>query len=169
MKKLAICFLACIVLLSVGAMAFASGGGEKGAKAVSFTYANFIGKENDQVGCTIDTYVKAHPNVTINYQIMEHETLQEKLQVMVNSNTLPDMFWWNAITLAQTLANNPNSLLDLTPYYDTAFKSKFIDGTFNLLATADGKIAGFPAEAQVQAWMWNKALFTKYNLKIPTT
>jgi len=169
MKKLRICLLISIVLLSVSAMAFATGGGEKAAKPVNFVYANFIGKEVDQVGCTIDTYMKAHPNVTITYLIMEHTTLQEKLQVMISSDTLPDMFWWNAIWLSQTLANNPKTIVDLTPYFDAAFKSKFISGTWNLLATKDGKIAGFPAEAQVQAWMFNKALFDKYGLKIPTT
>jgi raffinose/stachyose/melibiose transport system substrate-binding protein len=163
MRKLFTILLISVVLLSVGAMAFAA------AKTITITYVNFIGKETDQVGATIDTYMKAHPNVKFDYQIVDHTTMQQKYQVMISSNTLPDFFWWNAIWLSQTLQNNPTTLVDLTPYFDPAFKSKFLSGTWNLLATKDGRIAGFPAEMQVQAWMLNKSLFDKYGLKIPTT
>ncbi len=163
MKKLFTILLISAILLSFGAMAFGA------AKTVTITYVNFIGKEVDQVGATIDTYMKAHPNVKFDYQIIDHDTMQQKYQVMIASNTLPDFFWWNAIWLSQTLTNNPTTLVDLTKYFDPAFKAKFISGTWNLLATKDGRIAGFPAEMQVQAWMWNKALFDKYGLKIPAT
>src|SRR5438552_3227669 len=65
-----------------------------GAK-VTFTYMSYIGKDTDQVGALIDTYEKLNPNVTIDYQIVDHDALQQKLQTMVQTNTLPDMFWWN--------------------------------------------------------------------------
>ena len=163
MRKLGTFLLISVMLLSVGAMAFAA------TKTVTITYVNFIGKEVDQVGATIDTYTKAHPNVKFEYQIVDHTTMQQKYQVMIASNTLPDLFWWNAIWLSQTLQNQPTTLVDLTPYFDPAFKAKFLSGTWNLLATKDGRIAGFPAEMQVQAWMLNKSLFDKYGLKLPTT
>jgi raffinose/stachyose/melibiose transport system substrate-binding protein len=162
MKKITIILLACLMLMGVSTLAFS-------ADKVKFTYVNFIGKENDQVGCTIETYLKTHPNVEIEYQIIEHETMQQKYQVMQSSNSMPDMYWWNAIYLAKELEDFPGTSIDLTPYYDKAFKDKFIDGTFNLLATGSGKIGGFPAEAQVQAWMFNKKLFDQFKLKIPTT
>jgi len=163
MKRFWLCLFVAIALLSVGTLSFAA------AKTVTITYVNFIGKEVDQVGATIDTYMKAHPNVKFDYQIIDHSTMQQKYQVQIASNTLPDFFWWNAIWLSQTLQNNPTTIVDLTPYFDPAFKAKFLSGTWNLLATKDGRIAGFPAEMQVQAWMWNKALFDKYGLKIPNT
>jgi len=151
-----------MMLMGVSTLAIA-------ADKVKFTYVNFIGKENDQVGCTIETYLKKNPNVEIDYQIIEHDTMQQKYQVMQSSNSMPDMYWWNAIYLSQALERFPGTSVDLTPYFDKAFKDKFIDGTWNLLATGDGKIGGFPAEAQVQAWMFNKKLFDQYKLKIPTT
>jgi len=162
MRRLTLCLLACMMLLGVSTLAIA-------ADKVKFTYVNFIGKENDQVGCTIETYLKKNPNVEIEYQIIEHTVMQEKYQVMQSSNTMPDMYWWNSIYLSQALQNFPGTSLDLTPYFDKAFKDKFIDGTWNLLATGDGRIGGFPAEAQVQAWLFNKKLFDQYKLKIPTT
>jgi raffinose/stachyose/melibiose transport system substrate-binding protein len=60
-------------------------------------------------------------------------------------------------------------VLDLTPYMDDAFKTTFIDGAYVNLTTADGKIVGFPANMEVQGWVFNKALFDQYNLKIPAT
>jgi raffinose/stachyose/melibiose transport system substrate-binding protein len=163
MRKLITVLFIPVLLLCVTVLGFSA------PKTVTITYVNFIGKEVDQVGATIDTYTKAHPNVKFEYQIIDHTTMQQKYQVMIASNTLPDLFWWNAIWLSQTLQNNPTTLVDLTPYFDPAFKAKFLSGTWNLLATKDGRIAGFPAEMQVQAWMLNKSLFDKYGLKIPTT
>ena len=37
------------------------------------------------------------------------------------------------------------------------------------MTTADGKIVAFPANMEVQGWVFNKALFDKYSLAIPTT
>ncbi len=162
MRKLVTILFITALLLSVGVLGFS-------APTITITYVNFIGKEVDQVGATIDTYMKLHPNVKFDYQIIDHTTMQQKYQVEIASNTLPDLFWWNAIWLSQTLQNNPTTIVDLTKYFDPAFKAKFLSGTWNLLATKDGRIAGFPAEMQVQAWMLNKALFDKYGLKIPTT
>lgn len=171
MRKLFSILLVAVMVLGVGAAAFAGSDQEVTNKPVTITYMNFIGKEKDQVGCTIDAYQKKHPNVKFDYQITPHDTLQQKLPVMIAANNVVDFFWWNAMPLANAFAKNPEAFVDLTPYFDQdkAFASRFIDGTWNLLKTKDGKIPGFPAEMQVQAWMWNKALFDKYGLKIPTT
>lgn len=171
MKKTVIGLFTLVFLLSFGTAVFAGGSTEQSgtsAKQVTFTYVNYIGKKDDQVGATVDTYMKEHPNVKIEYQLMDHSTLQEKLRLMIESDTLPDMFWWNGALLVQTLETT-KSLLDLTPYFNSTFKSRFLPGAFTMLSTKDGRIAGFPAEMQVQAWMFNKALFDKYGLKIPTT
>ena len=128
MRKLITILFTAVLLLSVGALGFS-------APTINITYVNFIGKDVDQVGATIDTYMKAHPNIKFDYQIIDHTTMQQKYQVEIASNTLPDFFWWNAIWLSQTLQNNPTTIVDLTKYFDPAFKAKFLSGTWNLLAT----------------------------------
>lgn len=169
MKKMF--FLSVICMLLVGMSAFA--GGEKetagtAAKQVSFTYMSFIAKDTDMVGVAIDAYMKANPNVKIEYQVIDHDTLIQKIGIMVESNTLPDMFWDNGAHFVDYL-NRTKSLLDLTPYYDAEFKALFAPGALEEITTADGRIAAFPTESQVQGWVWNKALFDQYGLKIPTT
>lgn len=135
---------------------------------VTFTYMSYVSKETDQVGSLIDTYEQLNPNVTIDYQIVDHEALQQKLTTMVQTNTLPDMFWWNGNAIIDAY-NQTQSVLDLTPYFDDALKSSLIDGALANITTADGKIVGFPANMEVQGWVFNKALFDQYNLTIPTT
>lgn len=138
------------------------------AAPVTFTYQTFVPKETDQVGGCIDEYVALNPNVTIDYQIVDHESLQTKLVAAAETGTLPDMFWWNGVQIVDSY-NKTQAELDLTPYLDDAFKSTLIDGALDTTTTADGKIVGFPAEAGVQGWVFNKALFDQNNLQIPTT
>ena len=57
MKRLLPGLFMVVVLLSVAAMVSAA------PRTITITYVNFIGKEVDQVGATIDTYMKANPNV----------------------------------------------------------------------------------------------------------
>ena len=164
MKKLAIVLLALICLFS---LCF-SLGAQGTTKKVNFTYQTFIGRETDMVGATIDTYMKKYPNITIDYQIVDNEQMVQKFEVMVQSNSMPDMYWWNGSHIVDTLQRT-SSTLDCTPFYDKAFKATFTEGAFSNLMTKDDKIAGFPTEMQVQGWVFNKALFAKYGLKIPAT
>ncbi|MCY7418198.1 MAG: ABC transporter substrate-binding protein, partial [Chloroflexi bacterium] len=150
----------------------ALGGGtaaaQSSAPAVSFSYMTFVDQESDMVGSCIDDYMALHPNVTIDYQVVDHDALQQKLVTQVETNTLPDMFWWNG-TLIIDAFNKSESVLDLTPYLDDAFKDNLIDGALTNLTNADGKVVGFPAEVGVQGWVFNQAVFDEYDLTIPTT
>jgi raffinose/stachyose/melibiose transport system substrate-binding protein len=128
----------------------------------------FVPKETDQVGACIDKYMQENPNVTISYQIVDHDALQTKLQTQAETKTLPDMFWWNGQAIVDSY-NKTSAELDLTPYLDDAFKSTLVDGSLTNMTTSDGKIVGFPANMEVQGWVFNKALFDKYGLTIPTT
>ncbi len=138
------------------------------AAPVKFSYMSFVAKETDQVGSCIDDYTAENPSVTIDYQIVDHDALQQKLVTMTQTNTLPDMFWWNGQQIIDA-ANQTGSILDLTPYYDDAFKGSFVDGGLTNVTTADGKIVAFPANSEVQGWVFNKVVFDKYGLTIPTT
>src|SRR5260221_7369683 len=133
-----------IAMLTTAAATAGTVAAQGSTTKVSFTYMTYIGKDSDQVGSLIDAYMKLNPNVTIDYQIVDHDALQQKLQTMVQTNTLPDMFWWNGQNIIDAF-NQTHSVLDLTQYMDDAFKNTFIDGAFTNMTTADGKIVGFPA------------------------
>jgi raffinose/stachyose/melibiose transport system substrate-binding protein len=159
------------ILIAAGALTALGGGSalsQSTAPNVSFTYMTFVDQATDQVGACIDTYTASHPNVSIEYQIVDHDALQQKLVTQVETNTLPDMFWWNGQLIVDAF-NKSSSVLDLTPYLDESFTGSLIDGATANISTADGKIVAFPANAEVQGWVFNKALFDKYGLTIPTT
>lgn len=139
------------------------------AAPVSFSYMTFIPQATDMVGSCIDEYTALNPNVTIDYQIVDQDALQQKLTTMAQTNTLPDMFWWNGQQIVDAYSQTEGSILDLTPYYDDAFKSSLVDRSVAAMTTKDGKIVGFPANMEVQGWVFNKALFDQYGLAIPTT
>lgn len=142
---------------------------DKPAKEVKLTYATFIGDgDKDMMGIVIKEFMKTHPNVKIETQVYDHDTYQQKLPIMAQSNTLPDLFWWNATLITGAFDQN-HSIADLTQYYDDDFKAMLTPAALVNLTTKDGKIVGFPAEMQVQGWLHNKALFDKYGVKIPTT
>lgn len=164
MKKIAIILMAAVLGFGLCLSATAQGT----TKKVTITYGTFIGRDTDMVGATLDAYTKKYPNITFEYQIVDHAALQQKYDAMVQSNSLPDMFWWNGTHIVDAF-NNSKSVLDLTPYFDAQFQGSFVKGSLKNLTTNDGKIVGFPAEMQVQGWVYNKALFDKYGLKIPTT
>ncbi len=147
----------------------ASAASTAAAAPVKFSYMTYVPKQDDQVGACIDTYEKLNPNVTIDYQIVDHDALQQKLVTMAQTGTLPDMFWWNGQQIVDAYNQTSTSILDLTQYYDAAFKGSLVKGATDLMTTKDGKIVGFPANMEVQGWVFNKALWDKYGLAIPKT
>src|SRR5258708_2815802 len=167
-KSILLRILTCFAILTAAAATAIPATAQSSAAKVSFTYMTYVGKDTDQVGSLIDAYMKLNPNITIDYQIVDHDALQQKLQTMVQTNSLTDMCWWNGQSIRDAY-NQTHAGLDLTPYIYVAFKGTFIDGAFTNMTTADGKIVAFPANMEVQGWVFNKALFDKYALKIPTT
>jgi|NOAtaT_6_FD_contig_31_8880527_length_1620_multi_7_in_0_out_0_1 raffinose/stachyose/melibiose transport system substrate-binding protein len=138
-------------------------------KPITLTYATFIGDgDKDMMGIVIKEFTKLYPNITFETQIFDHESYQEKLSIMSKSNTLPDLFWWNANAIVDAFTAN-QSIADLTAYIDDEFSAAMSQAALVNLTTPDGKVVGFPAENQVQAWLHNKALFDQYGVKIPET
>jgi ABC-type sugar transport system, periplasmic component len=142
----------------------------KEAKPIKFTYSTIISDgTKDIIGAALAEYQKTHPELTMETQVTGSDSYLQKMQVASNANTLPDLFWWNGFNLVENMDKFPDSYVDLSPYYDDAFKSTLANGALDLLTTKSGKITSFPADMQIQVWVHNKALFDKYGLTIPTT
>jgi raffinose/stachyose/melibiose transport system substrate-binding protein len=113
-------------------------------------------------------YANTHPNVSIEVQASTIPEFQKKLDMMAASNTLPDIV--------------ANTWPQIRPYVRAGLVSDITDrvkgdpewlGYFNPhaldLVTEDGRIWGTTVNSELQGWFYNKALFDKYNLKIPET
>lgn len=112
-----------------------------------------------------DAFTKKYPNIKLNYQ---YSGSSETLQIAMQSNSLPDLFWVygnKTNVMAQMVGNG--QLLNLSKYnIDTSrFPKESVD-----YATVNGGIyCSFPSFFDYAIMYYNKDIFSKYNLSIPKT
>jgi raffinose/stachyose/melibiose transport system substrate-binding protein len=179
-----------VVLFLAAASAFARGGGQQSGgastaanaqegmssivgtgpiKLVYFQHTmDFDPATNIQVRWARE-FVKTNPNISIEFQgSADLDEAMKKLTLMTATNTLPDMFFYTWNSARDYPAQGVVS--DLT---DRIKNDREWMGYFNPYAldnfTFNGRIYAAPVLTEAQGWFYNKAIFDKYNLKIPTT
>jgi raffinose/stachyose/melibiose transport system substrate-binding protein len=111
-------------------------------------------------------FKKQHPNVEITTESYQDQPWQQKVQIYAASNQLPDVFkYWSFPAMTGALANN--GYLMALPEKDFA-KFGFIPGTFEP-NRYNGKLYGLPVTVDFWVIYYNKALFEKCGVKVPTT
>ncbi|MDR3551989.1 MAG: extracellular solute-binding protein, partial [Clostridia bacterium] len=115
---------------------------------------------------TIDAFEKLYPNVALNVTGYEESEEGKKLMIMAQSDSLPDIFWTGKQD-ARNMAK-AGELADISQYYDSAWKARLLSGALDQF-TFDGKQYGANRIVSAEMWYYNKALFDKYKLTIPTT
>jgi len=112
-----------------------------------------------------EAFEKKYPNIKLDYQFSGSF---DALNVAVQSNSLPDLFWvqGNKSTKMAEMARN-GYLLNLDKYnLDT---SRYPQGCIDY-ATVDGSIyCSFPAFTDYVTMYYNKDIFDKYGLAKPET
>ena len=83
------------------------------------------------------------------------------------SKTTDIVKWWSGKKL-QALAATGN-LTDLTPVWDKAVAKGWLDDGLRASYTYQGKVWGLPIYQSYWVVFYNKSLFAKYNLTVPTT
>ncbi|MHA6531805.1 extracellular solute-binding protein [Paenibacillus sp. BAC0078] len=125
-------------------------------------------QQNKLVGQIIDDYQKEHPNVTIKQEVLENEQYKNKLKVLSASNELPDVgITWAAGFMEPYVKGGLFAPLD-DILGGEQLKDKFVAGTTEAYAV-DGKTYALPIELNISPIYYNKDIFAKYNLQIPTT
>lgn len=111
-------------------------------------------------------FKKQHPEVEITTESYQDQPWQQKVQIYAASNQLPDVFkYWSFPAMTGALANN--GYLMALPEKDFA-KFGFIPGTFDP-NRYNGKLYGLPVTVDFWVIYYNKALFEKCGVKVPTT
>jgi raffinose/stachyose/melibiose transport system substrate-binding protein len=107
-----------------------------------------------------------HPNVEIVTESYPDQPYQEKIKIYAASNQLPDVFkWWSFSTLLQPLAESGNVMeLNEKDYTGLGFLPGSLDSN-----KYNGKLYGLPFSMDYWVLYYNKALFAKYKVKVPTT
>ena len=171
MKKILgfVIFVALMVPAAAFSAAATEGSGADGP--ITFTFAEHIANVEDQapqVWGAIQAFQEKYPNITIDLigaHTADHST---RMKLAAQSNTLPDLFWverGSGLEMVQA-----GRLADLTDVVeaDAEFKNGFLPNMTQSLAV-DGRIYGLPSEIQCNGIWYNKALFDKFGLEVPTT
>ncbi len=124
-------------------------------------------QQNKIVNQIIKEYQNEHPNVTIKQEVLENEQYKSKMKVLSASNKLPDVgMTWAAGYLQPFVEGNLFAPLD--DLLQGELKDKFVSGTTEAYAV-DGKTYALPLEFNITPVYYNKKIFEKYNLQVPTT
>ncbi|WP_019914793.1 extracellular solute-binding protein [Paenibacillus sp. HW567] len=125
-------------------------------------------QQNKLVSQIIDDYQKEHPNVTIKQEVLENEQYKNKLKVLSASNELPDVgITWAAGFMEPYVKGGLFAPLD-DILGGEQLKDKFVAGTTEAYAV-DGKTYALPIELNISPIYYNKDIFAKYKLQVPTT
>ena len=140
------------------------------ASTITLRIFDNIPDRNSPWGTVIDTinaeFMKQHPNVKIVVESLPDQPYQEKMKIYAASNKLPDVFkYWSFSTLLGELVN---SKLALALNQKDYTKFNFVPGSLES-NIYNGKLYGLPVTMDYWVVYYNKALFEKYNVKIPTT
>ncbi|WP_379130299.1 extracellular solute-binding protein [Paenibacillus sp. sgz500958] len=125
-------------------------------------------QQNKLVSQIIEQYQQEHPNVTIKQEVLENEQYKNKLKVLSASNELPDVgITWAAGFMEPYVKGGLFAPID--DIKDGALlKDKFVAGTTEAYSL-EGKTYALPIEFNISPVYYNKAIFEKYNLQVPTT
>lgn len=107
--------------------------------------------------------------VTVEMQFYENEQYKTKLATLMASNNTPDIFFTWELDYLKPFVNG-GKVLDLTDRMNAApeFKDKFQEGVLEPL-TYDGKLYGVPSQSTFVVMFYNKEIFEKNQVQVPTT
>jgi len=114
----------------------------------------------------IDSYMKANPNVKIKVEALQDEPYKQKFKVYVATNQMPDIFmvWGQPSFFLPVMKAGYAAEIKLDQIKGYGFKTSSLkDFMYN------GKLYGLPRNTDFMVLYYNKGLFNKYKVKVPTT
>jgi raffinose/stachyose/melibiose transport system substrate-binding protein len=158
-----------VTLLACSALvAFASGGGGE-AKPTSITFFSSLADRTSGLGLLEETmmsgYTKENPNVKFNVECLNDEAYKQKFQAYVAASTLPDCIG-AYLSYIYAPAMKAGQLAELNPKDYANYD--FFPGSFDNFSY-NGKLYGLPYEVTTIFFYYNKGMFEKNGVKIPTT
>jgi ABC-type glycerol-3-phosphate transport system substrate-binding protein len=166
--------VAVVGMAALGLAACSNGGGAENkagsATSGSITWWGWTPTNTDEANDFIAAFNKEYPNIKVKYKLVGISDYQATMRPALASNDGPDVFDLQPGAYVQQFGSYAE---DLTPIAKKAlgsdWKSKIstiaVDGL-----TAKGKLAALPVGSGYAGSLWvNAGLFSKYNLKPPTT
>ena len=160
-----------LLFLTTISFTFAAGGRQNSSvnKTLELWHVETSAPFPEIVQASADRFLKNNPDFKVEISPIGNDTYEQKLVVAMNSGYLPDVFIsWSG---GKMNAYADNGLLtDLTPYMNrNNYKDRFLDASI-AQSSYNGKIWAVPANnVSVAMMFYNKEIFEKYNLSVPTT
>ncbi|NLO15413.1 MAG: extracellular solute-binding protein [Clostridiales bacterium] len=165
MKKLVALFLALAMMMSLS-IVFA-----EEHKEVTLTMSSIWSAETEANRApflkTLAEFEEAYPWIHIEMDWNEANAWKDKGENLALSDSLPDVFYWNAGGVLWNLVGS-GDILALNDYLTDDIMARIEGGTLTDM-TFDGKVYQLPYTKACSALYCNTELFDKYSVKIPET
>lgn len=106
----------------------------------------------------------AHPDVSVDLQVIYWDQLHQRLATMIGANQVPDLI--NVATLWLSEYVDANVVAPVDDIVEKEFKGQFIESLLDY-ARIDGKMYGVPIAVSARALYYNKDLFKENNVTDP--
>lgn len=116
-----------------------------------------------------EDFKKINPDVNVILEVFENEAYKTQIQVALNGNDGPDVFfnWFGEDSARLARAG---LALDLTPYANVeGGYGNYISKAWQNTAAVDGKIFGIPNQAVAKYFYYDPSFFSANNLQVPST
>jgi raffinose/stachyose/melibiose transport system substrate-binding protein len=162
-----------LVLLAAVGVIFTSCTKKKDSASETITL-EFMHAQSTEPGRSIfqdaaDRFMAENPNVKVNIDVLANDSYKQKLAVAMASGKLPDIYFsWSGGPMYEYAKSG--NIIDLTSYMNAGnYKDRFLDAAI-AQASWQGKIWGVPVQnVSVCTVFYNKDIFARYNLTVPTT
>jgi raffinose/stachyose/melibiose transport system substrate-binding protein len=170
------------LLLATSLALTACGGGgseDEGSDAKTLTLWHYEGPTS-AMGIAwnkaIELFKAAHPGVEVKFEEKSFEQIQQNAQMILNSDSAPDILEYNKGNATAGLLSKQGLLTDLTEETTKRGWDKQLSTSLQTTAKYDdqgimgsGKFFGIPNYGEYVMVYYNKDLFAKNNLAVPTT
>jgi raffinose/stachyose/melibiose transport system substrate-binding protein len=124
----------------------------------------------------IKEFQAAHPGVTVKFEEKGFEQIQKTAPMVLNSKDAPDLMEYNKGNATAGLLSKQGLLTDLTPQVTKRGWDKLVPANVQTIAKYDAKGVmggdkwyGIPNYAEYLQVFYNKDVFDKNKVKVPTT
>ena len=126
--------------------------------------------DQDKFYAALDVqFKKINPDVNVILEVFANEVYKTQIQVALNGNDGPDVFfnWFGEDSARLARAG---LALDLTPYKNVPNGyGSYISEAWQNTTAVDGKIYGVPNQAVSKYFYYDTAFFNEHNLSVPST
>ena len=129
------------------------------AQTVRFIVAEYSNATGPYFQKMAQEFHQANPDITVKIEVVNWNTLLQKLQTDISGGTNADLSIIGTRWLLDFVKDGVAEPLD--SYMNQAFKNRFIGRSSFSPVTIDGKVYGLPIAASARAMFYNKDMLTK--------